>query len=102
MSGQGSREGAARFVDASQVVSRRRFLAGLGMLAGGGALAPLLSSRLGRGPRERLEASRPMLGTWMRVVVRHDDRGASERAVRDAFAAVRTVDAQMSVHRGDS
>jgi len=102
MSEQGSPEGGARFGDAATAVSRRKFLAGLGTLAGAGVLAPLVASRVGRARAVRLEASRPALGTWMRVVVRHDDRAVAERAVRDAFAAVRTVDEQMSVHRADS
>ena len=82
-------------------LSRRRFLLGLGVLAGGGVLAPL-AGRLSAPRGERIEASRPALGTWMRVVARHPDRAQAERAIEDAFAAVRVVDAQMSVHRHDS
>ena len=84
-------------------LDRRRFLARLGLLAGGAALAPLLKTRRSdTGAIHRLEAGRPALGTWMRVVVRHPDRQAARSAVEDAFAAVRRVDAQMSVHRADS
>ena len=49
-----------------------------------------------------IEAGRPLLGTWVRVVARHPDRDRATRAVERAFAAVREVDAQMSVHRADS
>lgn len=80
---------------------RRRFLAGLGALAGAGALAPLLVR--GRTARATtVEASRPALGTWVRVVARSDDPGRAERAIEGAFAALRRVDAQMSIHRPDS
>ena len=92
---------SSRFNPEAPWLSRRRFLAGLGVLAGGGVLAPLGGHlRLPRG--ERLEASRPALGTWMRVVARHAERDRAEKAIADAFAAVRLVDAQMSVHRADS
>jgi len=101
MSEQGSPEQSNRFGGAGRRLSRRRFLTGLGALAGAGALAPLWARR-GAGPAERLEASRPALGTWMRVVVRGVDRPRAERAIAGAFAAVREVDAQMSVHRADS
>jgi FAD:protein FMN transferase len=49
-----------------------------------------------------VEAGRPLLGTWVRVVARHPDRARATRAVERAFAAVREVDGQMSVHRADS
>lgn len=71
------------------------------MLVGAGALAPLIA-RFERTPLATVQASRPALGTWMRVVVRHRDRGMAERSIVAAFAAVREVDAQMSVHRADS
>lgn len=82
-------------------LDRRRFLARLGILAGAGALAPLIA-RFEPTRFATVEASRPALGTWMRVVVRHRDRRVGERAIASAFAAVREVDAQMSVHRVDS
>ncbi len=81
--------------------TRRRFLAGLGLLAGAGALTPWLR-RLRPAGMSSLEAGRPLLGTWVRVVARHPDRERARRAVERAFAAMREVDRQMSVHRGDS
>src|SRR5512143_2809795 len=82
-------------------VSRRRFLAGLGLIAGAGAIGPLLARRLGGGIRS-VEASRPALGTWVRVVARSEDGSRAERAIRDAFAAIQEVDGQMSIHRPES
>ena len=104
-------------------LGRRGFLALLGLVAGAGALVPLLG-RAGRtlgtvrasgaggavgagnarmaGGLVRLEASRPLLGTWVRVVVRDCESGGAARAIEDAFAAIRRVDAQMSIHRVDS
>jgi len=87
----------------SLTLDRRRFLARLGMLAGGAALVPLVRAHRSRSSvTHRLEAGRPALGTWLRIVVRHPDRDVTRGAIEDAFAAVRTVDAQMSVHRPDS
>lgn len=80
--------------------TRRRFLAGLGMLAGAMALVPAIERA--RRPAASVEAGRPLLGTWVRVVARHPDRERAARAVARAFAAIREVDAQMSVHREDS
>ena len=85
----------------ARVSSRRRFLASLGMFAGAGALVPLAARTRRREPA-RLEAARPMLGTWVRVVARHPDASRAERAIERAFAAFRETDAQMSVHRQDS
>ena len=87
-------------------VSRRRFLLSLGAIAGGAALAPLLTripavAALG-GRLCRVEASRAGLGTWIRIVARHPESAAAERAVARAFAAIDRVDAQMSIHRPDS
>jgi thiamine biosynthesis lipoprotein len=82
-------------------VSRRRFLMGLGLLAGAGAAAPLLG-RLGRPTAETVEVSRPALGTWARIVARDPDRGRATAAIERAYAAIARVDAQMSVHRADS
>ena len=84
-----------------KVFTRRNFLAGLGLLAGAGVLAPVLR-RAQRPSAASIEAGRPLLGTWVRVVARHADRDHATRAVERAFAAVREVDAQMSVHRVDS
>jgi thiamine biosynthesis lipoprotein len=50
----------------------------------------------------RLEASRPLLGTWVRVVARDPDPARAGRALEDAFAAMRRVDATMSIHRPGS
>jgi thiamine biosynthesis lipoprotein len=73
------------------------------MLAGAGSLIPLVRARgVATSAAPRLEAGRPALGTWLRVVVRHPDHAVARAAIEDAFAAVRTVDTQMSVHRADS
>jgi len=82
-------------------LSRRGFLAGLGGLVGAGALAPFLARTRG-GSARRLEASRPLFGTWVRVVARDPDPGRAARGVEDAFAALHRVDATMSIHRADS
>lgn len=84
-----------------KVFTRRSFLAGLGLLAGAGVLAPVLR-RAQRPSAASIEAGRPLLGTWMRIVARHPDRDHATRAVERAFAAVNEVDAQMSLHRADS
>ena len=87
----------------SPTLDRRRFLARLGLLAGGAALVPLMRAQVAATHEgQRLEASRPALGTWLRIVVRHPDPAVTRGAIEDAFAAVRTVDDQMSVHRADS
>ncbi|MEK7329677.1 MAG: FAD:protein FMN transferase [Candidatus Eisenbacteria bacterium] len=81
--------------------TRRRFLAGLGVLAAGAVCAPLLNRvRLGR--VTSVEVERPGLGTWIRVVARDQDPARAERAIEHAFAAIALVDRQMSVHRADS
>jgi thiamine biosynthesis lipoprotein len=79
-------------------VTRRGFLAGLGALAGAG----LLAARPFAGGTRRLEASRPMLGTWVRIVARDPDPRRAARALEDAFAAIAHVDRTMSIHRADS
>jgi len=84
-----------------KMFTRRNFLAGLGLLAGAGVLAPVLR-RAQRPSAASIEAGRPLLGTWMRIVARHPGRDHATRAVERAFAAVNEVDAQMSVHRPDS
>jgi thiamine biosynthesis lipoprotein len=81
--------------------TRRRFLAGLGVLAAGAAAAPILSRVRPRG-LQSVEIERPGLGTWIRVVARHEDPARAQRAVEHAFAAIARVDRQMSVHRADS
>lgn len=81
--------------------ARRRFLAQLGVLAGVGALAPFVHNQLPR-RMQRLEVSRPALGTWVRVVVQDGDGERANRAAEAAFAAIRRVDSQMSIHRADS
>ena len=85
----------------SEAVSRRRFLQGLGLLAGAGAVGPLMA-RLGARAGARVDETRAKLGTWFRVVVRHADAATASRAVERAFAAVDRVDAEMSIHRLDS
>ncbi len=92
--------------ESSEHLTRRRFLLSLGALAGGAALAPLVAripavAVLG-GRLRRVEASRVGLGTWIRIVARHPDGAAAERAVARAFDAIDRVDAQMSIHRRDS
>lgn len=82
-------------------LSRRRFLKGIGLVAGAGVLAPVLS-QLGRRATTRIDETRPLLGTWVRVVARHSDPQVASRAVRSAFAAVERVDRVMSIHRDDS
>jgi thiamine biosynthesis lipoprotein len=81
--------------------SRRRFLLSLGALAGAAAFSPLLGRVRGGGP-QRVECTRKGLGTWIRIVARHHDAAAAERAIARAYAAIDRVDAQMSVHRSDS
>ncbi|MBI5837079.1 MAG: FAD:protein FMN transferase [Candidatus Eisenbacteria bacterium] len=85
----------------SQGFTRRRFLASLGLLAGAGALAPL-AGRLRPHSPGAVDATRKMLGTWVRIVARHEDTARASRAVERAFAEISRVDAQMSVHRADS
>lgn len=73
----------------------------LGLLAGAGATATL-APRLSGGRLARIEASRPGLGTWIRVTARHREPARAQRALARAFEAIAAVDAQMSVHRADS
>jgi FAD:protein FMN transferase len=94
-------DGRPSGVAADAVFTRRRFLARLGLLTGAAAIAPLALRARGTRP-ETLQASRSALGTWMRVVVRDDDPARARRAIESAFAAVRQVDSEMSVHRADS
>lgn len=82
-------------------LSRRRFLAHLGLLAGAGLTGTLAVREARRAPA-RVEVSRRMLGTWVRLVARHPEPATAERAVARAFAAIERVDTQMSVHRADS
>ena len=87
--------------DPGRGFTRRRFLAGLGVLAAGALCGPLLSKvRIGR--VTSVEMERPALGTWVRIVARSDDPARAERAVERAFQAIAVVDRQMSVHRADS
>ena len=83
-------------------LSRRGFLTALGAVAGMGALAPWLASTRGAARTRRLEASRPLFGTWVRVVARDSDPTRAARGLDDAFAAMRRVDTTMSIHRADS
>jgi thiamine biosynthesis lipoprotein len=93
--------GALRAPTDTTVWSRRRFLVGLGVAAAAGALGrALFTPQVGR--RVRLEASRPMLGTWVRLVAVHEDSRGAEIAIAKGFGAIAAVDAQMSIHRSDS
>jgi thiamine biosynthesis lipoprotein len=87
--------------EARSGLSRRRFLAGLGVIAGAGALGPLIA-RSRAEAASHVEVTRPALGTWVRVVARDPDRARASRAIERAFAAISEVDAQMSIHRADS
>jgi thiamine biosynthesis lipoprotein len=82
-------------------LSRRRFLAGLGLLAGASTLAPLVS-RLGALRADTVESSRPGLGTWIRIVAVDENPARASRAVKRAFEAIDRVDGQMSIHRASS
>jgi len=66
-----------------------------------GSWSPGCAARSGRRPRT-IEAGRPRLGTWVRIVARHPDRDRVTRVVERVFATLREVDAQMSVHCADS
>jgi len=81
--------------------TRRRFLAGLGVMAAGALCTPLLS-RVRLGPVTSVDVERPGLGTWIRIVARSDVSAQAERAVDRAFEAIAVVDRQMSLHREDS
>lgn len=87
--------------DPRRRTDRRRFLAQLFLVAGAGAAVPFLRYALPR-KQHRIETARPALGTWVRVVVQSDDPDRAGRAAEAAFAAIRRVDAQMSIHRADS
>lgn len=76
-------------------------LKGVGLVAAIGSLPFLTRRVLGDRPAS-LEAGRPLLGTWVRVVARHPEPERASRAIERAFAAVRQVDAEMSLHRTDS
>lgn len=81
--------------------SRRRFLVGLGLLAGAAAGTPLIE-RFARRPRHRVDVTRTMLGTSVRILVQHEDDRLAQQAIDRAFAAIERVDHQMSIHRADS
>lgn len=81
--------------------TRRRFLAGLGVVAAGAVCGPLLS-RVRMSRVTSVEVERPGLGTWIRIVARSEDATRAERAVERAVAAIARVDRQMSLHRADS
>lgn len=97
---EGSEE-LVRSVELEKAVSRRRFLASLGVLGAAGALAAIVPGRHAR-HAHTVQAGRPALGTWMRAVARDGDEARANRAIAAAFRAVDVVDAQMSVHRADS
>lgn len=96
-----SANGLSAGTDTPARFTRRRFLMSLGLLAGAGATAGI-APRLAGGRLVRVEASRPGLGTWIRITARHRDPARAERGIAAAFAAIAAVDAQMSVHRADS
>ncbi len=81
-------------------ITRRRFLVSLGLLAGGGIAGSLL--RFSPARRGTLEIARPALGTWVRISIRDPDPSRSHRSIERAFAAIRLVDNEMSIHRADS
>ncbi len=81
--------------------SRRRFLVGLGLLAGAAAGTPLLQ-RLGSRSRSRVDVTRTMLGTSVRILVQDEDDRLAQQAIDRAFAAIDRVDHQLSIHRADS
>lgn len=93
--------GLSRSPESPTPYTRRRFLTSLGLLAGAGAVAAV-APRLSRDRLVRVEASRPGLGTWIRITARHRDGARAEQAIASAFSAIALVDAQMSVHRPDS
>ena len=92
---------AERSIPPRGTLSRRRFLASLGLIAGAGAAAPLLA-RLGTRDGASVEVSRAGLGTWIRIVARHTERERAAQAIENAYRAIDRVDQQMSVHRADS
>ncbi len=81
-------------------ISRRRFLVSLGLLAGGGIAGSL--PRFATARRGALEIARPALGTWVRISVRDADPSRPPRAIERAFAAIRLVDDEMSIHRAET
>lgn len=81
--------------------SRRRFLVGLGLLAGAAAGTPMLE-RFARRRRQRVDVTRTMLGTSVRILVQDEDDRLAQQAIDRAFAAIERVDHQMSIHRADS
>jgi FAD:protein FMN transferase len=85
----------------AEAVSRRRFLQGVGLLAGAATIGPALGALAPR-QKTRIDETRAKLGTWVRVVARHHDDTVASRAVALAFAAVDRVDDEMSIHRADS
>jgi thiamine biosynthesis lipoprotein len=86
---------------ASTSLSRRRFLAGLGLLAGAGVAAPLLG-RSRSDAAARVDVTRPALGTYVRILVRHEDDKRAQHAIDRAFESIARVDRQLSIHRADS
>ena len=64
--------------------TRRRFLASLGLLGGAAAVVPFLPGTRASRPC-RVEAGRPLLGTWVRVVACDADERRAQRAVERAF-----------------
>jgi thiamine biosynthesis lipoprotein len=101
MSDSGLENEGFRLERPAAALTRRRFLTRLGLLAGAGALVPLLGRLRGR-RIESVEVSRPGLGTWVRIVARDRDGARATRAVEKAYAAIGRVDEQMSIHRRDS
>jgi FAD:protein FMN transferase len=86
---------------ASTSLTRRRFLTGLGLLAGASVAVPLL----GRSHPDRIarvDVTRPALGTQVRVLVRHEDDKLAQHAIDQAFESIARVDRQLSIHRTDS
>jgi len=64
----------------STSVTRRRFIAGLGLLAGAGVALPLLG-RTRAHAAARVDVTRPALGTYVRILVRHEDDKHAQHAI---------------------
>ncbi len=85
----------------SKPVTRRRFLAGLGLLAGAGVAAPWLGRARSHGVAS-VDVTRPALGTYVRILARHEDDKLAQYAIDRAFESIARVDRQLSIHRPDS
>lgn len=57
---------------------------------------------LSLGKMHVVRQTRPLLGTFISIVVHHDDFAEAQRAIGKAFAAVEKTDQVMSLHRPES